>query len=115
MSIALYMDQHVARAITQGLRARDVDVLTAYEDGASRLSDPDLLDRATILRRVIFTQDDDFLMEASLRQLNNVHFCGVIYAHQLRVSVGSCINQLEVIAKAGDLDDLTNHVEYLKP
>jgi hypothetical protein len=31
------MDHHVRRAITVGLRVRDVDVLTAGEDDASRL------------------------------------------------------------------------------
>jgi len=35
MAVALYMDQHVPRAIAAGLRLRGVDVLTAYEDGAS--------------------------------------------------------------------------------
>ena len=37
MPIAFYMDQHVPRAITVGLRPRGVAVLTAYEDGASEL------------------------------------------------------------------------------
>ena len=31
MSIALYMDHHVPRAITLGLHLREVDVLTAQE------------------------------------------------------------------------------------
>ena len=35
MAIAFYMDQHVPRAITIGLRLREVDVITAHEDGAS--------------------------------------------------------------------------------
>lgn len=34
------MDHHVPRAITNGLRLRGVDVLTAHEDGASELRDP---------------------------------------------------------------------------
>jgi hypothetical protein len=38
MSVKLYMDHHVSRAITAGLRLRKVDVLTAFEDGASRTS-----------------------------------------------------------------------------
>ena len=33
MTIALYMDVHVHRAITVGLRLREIDVLTAQEDG----------------------------------------------------------------------------------
>ena len=67
MGIALYMDVHIPRAITLGLRMRNVDVLTAQEDGADILPDPNLLDRATQLDRVIFTFDDDFLAEAAKR------------------------------------------------
>lgn len=47
MPVALYMDAHVPRVITLGLRMRGVDVLTAREDGAETFSDPALLDRAT--------------------------------------------------------------------
>ncbi len=32
MSIAFYMDENVHRGITDGLRIRDVDVLTVQED-----------------------------------------------------------------------------------
>ena len=32
MSIALYIDENVPRSITDGLRRRGVDVLTAQED-----------------------------------------------------------------------------------
>ena len=83
MALTLYMDQHVPRAITVGLRVRGVDVVTAHEDGAATFSDPELLDRATALQRVLFTQDDDLLIEAVRRQRQNIPFSGVIYAHQL--------------------------------
>ena len=49
------MDVHISAAITEGLRLRGVDVLTAQEDGARRLPDPALLNRATELGRVLFT------------------------------------------------------------
>lgn len=113
MTIALYMDQHVPRAITVGLRVHEVDVLTAYEDGASELEDPELLDRAGELGRVLFTQDDDLLAEAARRQREGVPFLGVIYAHQLRVPIGTCIRDLEIIAKAGEPEDLINGVQFL--
>lgn len=96
MSIALYMDQHVPRPITVGLRLRGVDVLTAYEDGNSHLEDPDLLDRAGMLGRVLFTRDRDLLVEATKRQNEGVPFHGIIYAHQLRVSIGICVQDLEL-------------------
>jgi hypothetical protein len=113
MTLALYMNQHVPRAITLGLRLRGVDVLTAYEDGASQMSDPDLLDRAGKLGRVLFTQDDDLLAEAARRQRDGVPFEGVIYAHPLRVSIGTCVHDLELVAKIGEPKDLQNHVLFL--
>jgi hypothetical protein len=56
-----FMDQHVPRAITIGLRLRGADVITAFEDGASTMDDSQLLSRAGELDRVLFTQDDDLL------------------------------------------------------
>ncbi|MCB9079283.1 MAG: DUF5615 family PIN-like protein [Anaerolineaceae bacterium] len=113
MAVAFYMDQHVPRAISVGLRLRGVDVLTAYEDGASEFADPALLDRAGELERILFTRDDDLLAEAARRQIDGINFAGVVYAHQLRVSIGTCIEDLEIIAKAGELEDLLNGVIYL--
>lgn len=60
MSVALYMDEHVHSRITIGLRIRDVDVLTTQEDGCSGASDPILLNRATGLQRVMFSEDQVF-------------------------------------------------------
>jgi hypothetical protein len=62
MAVALYMDQHVPRAITIGLRLRGVDVITAYEDGTSELEDSALLNRATELRRVLLTKMRIYLL-----------------------------------------------------
>lgn len=113
MPIAFYMDQHVPRAITVGLRLRGVEVLTAYEDGASELEDSELLNRAGEVGRALFTRDDDLLAEATKRQRAGIPFCGIAYAHQLRVSIGKCIEDLELIAKAGEPADLMNQVIFL--
>ena len=68
MAIALYMDVHIPKAITVGLRFRGVDVLTAQEEDAAQLDDSSLLDRASSLDRVLFTFDHDLLAEAHKRQ-----------------------------------------------
>jgi predicted nuclease of predicted toxin-antitoxin system len=107
------MDVHVRHAITEGLRTREVDVLTAQEDGTATLEDDQLLDRAGKLRRVIFTHDEDFLSEAVRRMDQGIPFTGVIYIHQMKVSVGRCIEDLEFIAKAGEPEDFENRIEYL--
>jgi uncharacterized protein DUF5615 len=112
MACKLYMDQHVPRAITAGLRMRQIDVLTAYEDGTSELTDPQLLDRATILGRVLFSQDVDLLAEARRRQAEGISFGGVIYAQQQRVSIGRCVEDLEILLAIGTMDDLSDRVTY---
>jgi hypothetical protein len=107
------MDVHVPAAITRGLLLRGVDVLTAQLDGTTQLQDPDLLDRATELERVLFSQDEDLLAEATRRQRSREPFGGVIYAHQLLVTIGKAINDLEILAQAGTTDDFANRVVYL--
>lgn len=113
MALSLYMDHHVPKAITVGLRLRDVDVLTAYEDGADQLDDHSLLQRAHELKRVLFTQDDDLLEVAAECQREGTSFSGVIYGHQLRMTIGACIQDLEIIAKSGEPEDLENQVVFL--
>lgn len=113
MPLKLYMDHHVPRAITMGLRLRHVDVLTAYEDQADLAPDPVLLDRATQAGRVLFTQDDDLLVEAVKRQRAGLAFGGVIYAHQRHLSIGECVQDLALIAEAGTEADLVNQIIYL--
>ncbi len=113
MPLAFYMDHHVPRAITLGLRLRGVEVITAYEDGTGELKDAELLTRASELGRVLFTRDDDLLAEATKRQREEIPFHGVIYAHQLRVSIGRCVQDLEIIAKAGEPEDLMNGIMFL--
>ena len=107
------MDQNIPRAITVGLRLRGIDVIIAFEDKASEMNDSELLNRAGELGRVLFTQDNDLLAEAAKRQKNGILFQGVIYAHQLRISIGACVNDLEIIVKAAEPDELVNSVIFL--
>jgi predicted nuclease of predicted toxin-antitoxin system len=113
MSIGLYMDVHVRREITEGLRARGVDVLTAQEDGARELDDAYLLDRATAIGHILFSQDDDLLREGARRQQAGEGFAGIIYAHQLNITIGQCIEDLELIAKTTEPEEWMNRVIYL--
>ena len=113
MAIKFYMDQHIPRAITSGLRLCGVDVLTAQEDGTEDVTDTVLLDRATELARVLYTFDDDPLVEASHRQKLNIPFSGLIYINLRDVSIGKCIRDLEIIAKAGESKELEDFVVYL--
>jgi predicted nuclease of predicted toxin-antitoxin system len=109
MSLKLYMDDNVRREIVDGLRRRGVDVLTAFEDGADRLPDPQLRDRATAQERVLVSHDEDMIREEVRRQRSGDAFVGVIYAHQLRVTIGQCVNDLELLAKLERPEDVAVH------
>jgi predicted nuclease of predicted toxin-antitoxin system len=113
MAIGYYMDVQVPLAITDQLRLREVDVLTAQEDGTREFADSDLLNRASELGRVFVTQDADLLVEGDLRQRTGRSFVSVIYAPQTRATIGQCVENLELIAKASESSEWVNRVEFV--
>ncbi len=113
MTIGLYMDHHVPSAISGGLRRRGVSVLTAGEDGLAEADDDVLLDRATELGRLVYSNDDDLLAIAHVWLETGRDFAGIAYSHPLRISVRQAIESLEVIAKASDPADSRNVIYYL--
>ena len=92
---------------------RGVDVLTAEQDEREEADDKVILERATQLGRVLFSQDTDLLAIASSCQQRAIPFVGLIYAHQLGITVGQCVADLEMICKACDAEELRNRVIYL--
>ena len=113
MSLGLYVDECVHGSIVRGLRQRNVDVLTAQEDGYRQTKDDLILDRATALSRLLFTQDEDHLADAHRRQKAGAEFAGVVYGHQRAATIGRFIRDLELIAKASDLTEYANRVQFL--
>lgn len=107
------MDVHVPLVITTERRLRGVDVRTAQEDGASEFKDPDLLDRGSILGRVLITQDIGFLREVAHRRNQSVPFAAIVFISQLEVTIGKCVLDLDLCAKCSDPDEWINRVEYL--
>jgi hypothetical protein len=113
MPVLLYMDVHVSKAITEQLRRRDVDVLTAAEDGSATFSDEQSLERARVLGRVLFTQDIRFRALAKRWQRENRSFKGLVFGHQLQGTIGQYVRDLELIAKASEPSEWDNTIEYL--
>lgn len=107
------MDENVPRAITGGLRLRGIDVLTVQEDGRRGLEDPRVLDRATELGRVLFSQDEDLLVEARRRQREGIAFSGVVYAHQLHSTIGECVHDLELVAQAAGREEMNGRILFV--
>ena len=113
-TLSYYMDENVDFAITTGLRERGVNILTVQEDSRGGISDPEVMARALELVRVVFTNDDDLLREATQHQENGTEFSGVIYIHKRDVIVGRCIDALDLISRTTYATDFLKHVEWLK-
>lgn len=107
------MDENVPRQITVGLRLRSVDVLSVQEDDRTGLPDPQVLERATELNRVLFSRDNDLLVIAHQQQRDGKPFSGVIYSHPQNSSIGNCIRDLELIVSVCTLEDCNGQVQYI--
>lgn len=106
--VKFYMDEHVANAVTEGLRRRGVDVLTAQEAGMYPADDDKHLELAVKESRVVFTQDADFMR---LHAAGLSHR-GIAYVPQ-HTPVGYIVRGLMLIYDVLTPDDMVNHVEFL--
>ncbi len=109
----LFMDVHVPKSITDAVIRKGIDVLTAQADGSATCSDEQLLQRATVLSRLLFTQDADFLEIAMRWQTQGLPFPGILYEHQLDCSIGRTVEDLELICKCAKLEELTSQITFL--
>jgi hypothetical protein len=113
MPVTLYMDVHVPQAITDQLRRLGVDVLTAIEVATNLLHDDDLLERARMLGRLLFTQDVRFRAMAEEWQRAGRPFAGLLFGPQLGGTIGQYVHDLELIATASEPAEWMNVVEWL--
>jgi hypothetical protein len=113
MPVTFYLDVHVPQSIADQLRRRNVNVLTAVEDGWSERTDQELLEHARDLGRIMFTQDIRFKALAEGWQAQGRPFAGLIFGHQLGGTIGQYVKDLELIAKVTEPMEWLNVVEYL--
>jgi predicted nuclease of predicted toxin-antitoxin system len=113
VSVGLYLDRNVHRALLTALRRRNVDVIDTVEDGTDRLADELLLERASAARRAVVTHDRDFLrLGARWLALGRPH-AGIVYAHQHALSIHDLIDNLEYLALAHEPYELEGRVIFL--
>jgi len=106
------MDVHIPGAITEGLRRRQLNIVTCQEDGTREHSDESLLERALELGRVLFSQDQDLLRIARQWQTAGRSFTGLIFSSQ-HVSIGKLVSDLELVAYCCTKEEVANNVLYL--
>ncbi|MEX2216718.1 MAG: DUF5615 family PIN-like protein [Phycisphaeraceae bacterium] len=113
MPVKFYMDVNVPFAITEQLRRRGIDVITAQEDTAGRLSDDELLRRASELGRVVFTHDHRFRAMAEQWIRDGSPFAGLAFGPMGAHLTGAYVSDLHLIAAAMSVEEWRNRVDYL--
>lgn len=106
--IKFYTDEHVSKALVNGLRQRGVDVLTVVEASMLGASDEEHLAYAKREERVLFSQDDDFLR---LHAAGATH-AGLVYTRQ-QTPIGESILSLMLIHELMRPEDMWGHVEFI--
>ncbi len=75
MPVRFHLDENVPFAIAEGLRRRSIDVTCTNEKGLDGVADERQLEFAAAERRILVTQDKDFLR---LHRSGKVHW-GIVY------------------------------------
>lgn len=106
--IKFYLDEHVPKAVAEGLRRRGVDIVTVQERGLQAATDVQQLTQANQERRVLVTQDTDFLR---LHAAGLPHQ-GIAYTPQ-QTSISHMLRSLMLIHDLLTPGDMIRHVEFL--
>lgn len=113
--IKLYLDEDVMlNTLVSALRARGVDVLTAYEAGMIHREDADHLAFSTTVGRVLhsFNVRDYLALHSSILS-NGEHHSGIILSHQQRFPIGEHLRRILRIVSAKTADEMIDTVEFL--
>jgi len=111
----LYLDEDAMRhSLLFGLKARHVDVLTAFEAEMINRSDEDHLAAAAESGRVLYTfnvADYCLLHQTWISQQR--HHAGIIVAPQQRYSVGEELRRLLRLIGTVSAEEMQNRIEFL--
>ncbi len=82
------------------------------EDSAGRMSDDELLTRATAIGRVLLTQDADFLEIAAQCQRQGIAFGGILFVPQ-GTPIGRLIHDVELCLTGMTANEFANRLVHL--
>jgi hypothetical protein len=112
-AIRLYLDEDtINRALIKGLRARNLDILSAHEAGLVSVLDHEHLKYASSLGRAIFTFNTRDYARLHVQWLSEgqSHF-GIIVSGQ--VDIGLIIRRLLTLVDTLTIDDMKDRLEFL--
>lgn len=106
--ITFHLDENVDHAIAHGLRLRGLDVTTATDAELIAASDAEHIAFALAEKRVIFTQDQDFLRH---HQAGAKHV-GIVYCQQGVRSIGEIVRYLHFLSDCLEPHDMRGQLEF---
>ncbi len=109
MAIRFHLDEHVDHDIATGLRTRGIDVTTTADAGLLRAGDEDHMAFALREKRVIFTNDHDFLRLHG----QEVEHAGIAYCARGSRSLGDIIRFLSLMHDGMTEEEMRGQVEYV--
>jgi hypothetical protein len=115
MTPRLYFDEDsMDRSLVRALRARNVDVETAFEAGMIERPDSDHLEYATARERVLvsFNVGDFYRLHTQLISEGRTH-AGLALARQQHYSVGGYLRRLLTLIATLSAEQMRGRVEFL--
>lgn len=109
----IYCDENVEAAIVEGLRRRNIKVISARESENLGKSDEYHLEFANKNGAIILTHDIDFLKLAHQWNTEKKEHKGIIFAHPQHISIGECIRRAELVTNFLSEEEMRNHIEFL--
>src|SRR5262249_18952935 len=108
-TIRFHLDEHVAHAVADGLRRLGIDVTTTTDAGLVGADDHAQIAYGLSESRVIFSEDDDFLVLAA----QGVAHAGLAYCHQNIRSIGHIIRALQLVWEIYEPAEMFNRIELI--
>ncbi len=115
MQIRLYVDEDaMARALVQGLRAREIDVITVLDAGMSEQDDRALLEYAAAQGCVLYTFNVGHFYKLHSEYLaQGKSHAGIIVVNRQRYSVGEQIRRLLKLINTKSAEEMQNGLYFL--
>ena len=104
-AVKFYLDENLSPEIVEQLRLQGIDAIR----GPLGAGDPEHLDRAAAMRRVVCTEDEDFLKLAAV----GIEHAGIIRGEQERHSIGDWVKFLQFVHGVCHAEEMRNTVSFV--
>jgi len=108
-------DQNLDHDILRGLRRRNpqFDIVTAFEIGMSKATDPRLLTRAAQEGRIVVTHDRKTMPAHAANLMRRGKDIAGLFVVPRRMSLHQVIEDLELMITCSENDEWVNIIRYL--